>query len=156
MAINIVLIEPEIPSNTGNIIRTCACTGSRLHLIRPLGFSMEEKKLRRAGLDYLDLVEIFYYDSFEDLEKKYPNGQFFMYSTKSKKNHTEAMYEDECFLVFGKETKGISAEILDRYSDCMVRIPMLNEERMRCLNLSNSVAIGVYEVIRQLGYHQFR
>jgi RNA methyltransferase, trmH family, group 2 len=156
MAINIVLIEPEIPSNTGNIIRTCACTGSRLHLIRPLGFSMEEKKLRRAGLDYLDLVEIFYYDSFEDLEKKYPNGQFFMYSTKSKKNHTEATYEDECFLVFGKETKGISTEILDRYSDCMVRIPMLNEERMRCLNLSNSVAIGVYEVIRQLGYHQFR
>lgn len=156
MAINIVLIEPEIPSNTGNIIRTCACTGSRLHLIRPLGFSMEEKKLRRAGLDYLDLVEICYYDSFEELEKKNPNGQFFMYSTKSKKNYTEATYEDECFLVFGKETKGISTEILDRYSDSMVRIPMLNEERMRCLNLSNSVAIGVYEVIRQLGYHQFR
>ena len=148
MAINIVLIEPEIPSNTGNIIRTCACTGSRLHLIRPLGFSMEEKKLRRAGLDYLDLVEI--------LEEKYPNAEFFMYSTKSNRNHTDVRYEDECFLVFGKETKGISDSILDRYADCMVRIPMLNEERMRCLNLSNSVAIGVYEAIRQLGYHDFR
>lgn len=156
MAINIVLIEPEIPSNTGNIIRTCACTGSRLHLIRPLGFSMEEKKLRRAGLDYLDLVEICYYDSFEELEEKYPNAEFFMYSTKSNRNHTAVRYEDECFLVFGKETKGISDSILDRYADCMVRIPMLNEERMRCLNLSNSVAIGIYEVIRQLGYHDFR
>ena len=156
MAINIVLIEPEIPSNTGNIIRTCACTGSRLHLIRPLGFSMEEKKLRRAGLDYLDLVEICYYDSFEELEEKYPNVEFFMYSTKSNRNHTDVRYEDECFLVFGKETKGISDSILDRYADCMVRIPMLNEERMRCLNLSNSVAIGIYEVIRQLGYHDFR
>lgn len=156
MAINIVLIEPEIPSNTGNIIRTCACTGSRLHLIRPLGFSMEEKKLRRAGLDYLDLVEICYYDSFEELEEKYLNAQFFMYSTKSDRNHTDVRYEDECFLVFGKETKGISDVILDRYADCMVRIPMLNEERMRCLNLSNSVAVGVYEAIRQLGYHDFR
>ncbi len=156
MAINIVLIEPEIPSNTGNIIRTCACTGSRLHLIRPLGFSMEEKKLRRAGLDYLDLVEICYYDSFEELEEKYLNAQFFMYSTKSDRNHTGVRYEDECFLVFGKETKGISDVILDRYADCMVRIPMLNEERMRCLNLSNSVAVGVYEAIRQLGYHDFR
>ena len=146
MAINIVLIEPEIPSNTGNIIRTCACTGSRLHLIRPLGFSMEEKKLRRAGLDYLDLVEICYYDSFEELEEKYPNAEFFMYSTKSNRNHTDVRYEDEC----------ISDSILDRYADCMVRIPMLNEERMRCLNLSNSVAIGVYEAIRQLGYHDFR
>ena len=93
MAINIVLIEPEIPSNTGNIIRTCACTGSRLHLIRPLGFSMEEKKLRRAGLDYLDLVEICYYDSFEELEEKYPNAKFFMYSTKSNRNHTDVRYE---------------------------------------------------------------
>ncbi len=156
MAINIVLIEPEIPSNTGNIIRTCACTGSRLHLVRPLGFSMEEKKLRRAGLDYLDLVEILYYDNFKEIEEKYPNGQFFMYSTKSSKSHDEVVYHDECFLVFGKETKGIAEEILERHQEDMVRIPMLNKERMRCLNLSNSVAVGVYEAIRQIGYSDFR
>lgn len=156
MAVNIVLIEPEIPSNTGNIIRTCACTGSKLHLIRPLGFSMEEKKLRRAGLDYLDLVDIFYYDSYFEFAKKYEGGQFFFYSTKAEKNHDEVSYHDDCFLIFGKETKGIAENILELNRDRMVRIPMLNEERMRCLNLSNSVAVGVYEAIRQIGFANFR
>lgn len=156
MAVNIVLIEPEIPSNTGNIIRTCACTGSKLHLIRPLGFSMEEKKLRRAGLDYLDLVDIFYYDSYFEFAKKHEGGEFFFYSTKAKQNHDEVSYHDDCFLIFGKETKGIAENILDLNRDRMVRIPMLNEDRMRCLNLSNSVAVGVYEAIRQIGFANFR
>lgn len=156
MAVNIVLIEPEIPANTGNIIRTCACTGSNLHLIRPLGFSMEEKKLRRAGLDYLDLVNIFYYDNYYEFERQNEGGQFFFYSTKAEKKHDEVLYEDGCFLIFGKETKGISEHILDRNRESMVRIPMLNEERMRCLNLSNSVAVGVYEAIRQIGFDTFR
>ena len=152
MAINIVLIEPEIPSNTGNIIRTCACTGSRLHLIRPLGFSMEEKKLRRAGLDYLDLVEICYYDSFEELEEKYPNAEFFMYSTKSDRNHTDVRYEDGCFLVFGKETKGLPKDLIEANMDTCIRIPMRGIEGARCLNLSNAVAIVVYEAMRQLDF----
>ena len=152
MAINIVLIEPEIPSNTGNIIRTCACTGSRLHLIRPLGFSMEEKKLRRAGLDYLDLVEICYYDSFEELEEKYPNAEFFMYSTKSNRNHTDVRYEDGCFLVFGKETKGLPKDLIEANMDTCIRIPMRGIEGARCLNLSNAVAIVVYEAMRQLDF----
>ncbi|MFC4804043.1 tRNA (cytidine(34)-2'-O)-methyltransferase [Filifactor villosus] len=156
MPVNIVLIEPEIPGNTGNIIRTCACTGANLHLIRPLGFSMEEKKLRRAGLDYLDLVEIFYYDNYAEFEKQHEGGQFFFYSTKASKNHDEVSYKDGCFLIFGKETKGIADHILEAHKESMVRIPMLNEERMRCLNLSNSVAIGVYEAIRQIGFGSFR
>ncbi|MGL5440569.1 MAG: tRNA (cytidine(34)-2'-O)-methyltransferase [Filifactoraceae bacterium] len=149
MAINIVLIEPEIPQNTGNIIRTCACLEARLHLIRPLGFSMTEKQLRRAGLDYIDLVEIKYYDNFQEFEQTYPKGDFWLFSTKSTRNHYEGDFEDECFLIFGKESKGIDDEILKKYKERMLRIPMRNQERLRSLNLSNSVAVAAYESIRK-------
>lgn len=156
MAINIVLVEPEIPANTGNIIRTCACTNSVLHLVEPLGFSMDEKALKRAGLDYHDLVEIKYYKNFQEFEEKNKQGQFFLFSTKSHKNHYDVEYEDNCYLIFGKETKGLSKEILEAYPDRMVRIPMVNEDRVRSLNLSNSVAISIYEAVRQIGFDTLR
>lgn len=156
MAINIVLVEPEIPQNTGNIIRTCACTNAVLHLIKPLGFSMDEKQMKRAGLDYIDLVNIKLYENFEEFESKNPNADYHLFSTKSQKKHYDVNYEDECYLVFGKETKGLSEEILEKYPEKMIRIPMVNEERVRSLNLSNSVAIGVYEAIRQLGTDEMR
>lgn len=156
MAINIVLVEPEIPQNTGNIIRTCACTNAVLHLIKPLGFSMDEKHMKRAGLDYIDLVNIRIYENFSEFEEKNPGKKYYLFSTKSHKNHFDATYEDDCYLIFGKETKGLSAEILEKYPENMVRIPMVNEERIRSLNLSNSVAIAVYETIRQLGTDKMR
>lgn len=156
MGINIVLVEPEIPANTGNIIRTCACTNSTLHLIKPLGFSMDEKHLRRAGLDYMDLVKIYVYENFEEFEEKNKNKKFFLFSTKSQKNHYDVRYDNDCYLIFGKETKGLSEKILKKYSQEMVRIPMVNEERIRSLNLSNSVAVAVYEGIRQIGTEKMR
>ena len=156
MALNIVLVEPEIPQNTGNIIRTCACINARLHLIKPMGFSMDEKQLKRAGLDYMDLVSINYYDSFEELIGDKDINKFYFFTTKAKKNHTEATYEDESYIVFGKETKGLSQEILSLNPNNNVRIPMLNMDRVRSLNLSNSVAIAAYEAIRQIDYKELR
>ena len=156
MAINIVLVEPEIPQNTGNIIRTCACLNAKLHLIRPLGFSMSEKQLKRAGLDYIDLVPVFYYDSFNELIHDKDIKLFFFFTTKSIKNHTQAKYADECYIVFGKETKGLTKEILSLNPDNNVRIPMLNIDRVRSLNLSNSVAIAAYEAARQIDYKELR
>lgn len=151
MAINIVLVEPEIPQNAGNIVRTCAVTGSRLHMVRPLGFEVSDKYLKRAGLDYWHFVEIFYYDSIEEVMDKFYNGKnFYFFSTKAKKIHSDAKYNDEDFLVFGKETKGLPESLLEKhYSEC-VRLPMMNETRS--LNLSNSVCVGVYEALRQLNY----
>lgn len=156
MAINIVLVEPEIPQNTGNIIRTCACTNAVLHLIKPLGFSMDEKHMKRAGLDYIDLVNIKVYENFSEFEEKNQEKKYFLFSTKSNKNHFDATYNDDCYLIFGKETKGLPKEILEKYPEDMVRIPMVNEERIRSLNLSNSVAIAVYETIRQIGTDKMR
>lgn len=156
MAINIVLVEPEIPQNTGNIIRTCACTNAVLHLIKPLGFSMDEKHMKRAGLDYIDLVNIKVYENFSEFEEKNQGKKYFLFSTKSNKNHFDATYNDDCYLIFGKETKGLPKEILEKYPENMVRIPMVNEERIRSLNLSNSVAIAVYETIRQIGTDKMR
>lgn len=156
MALNIVLVEPEIPQNTGNIIRTCAATKSKLHLVRPLGFSMDDKYLKRSGLDYLDLVDIQYYDSFDELKQKNPEGKFFYGTTKVKQTHSDVEYEDNCFLVFGKETKGLPEDLIKANLDTCIRIPMLNIERARSLNLSNSVAIVVYEALRQLDYPGMR
>lgn len=150
MAINIVLVEPEIPQNTGNIIRTCACTGAVLHLIRPLGFSMDEKSLKRAGLDYIDLVQIKYYDSFEEFEVKNP-GEYHLFSTKATSLYTDVRYEENCYLIFGKETKGLSDEIRERHNRSLVKLPMKSSERIRSLNLSNTVCVAVFEAIRQLG-----
>ena len=151
MAFNIVLVEPEIPQNVGNIARTCAVTGCSLHLVRPLGFEITDKHLKRAGLDYWHYLDINYYDSIEELMQKYYRGDnFYFYSTKSKRIHSDVLYKDGDFLVFGKETKGLDENLLEKHYEECVRIPMMND--LRSLNLSNSVAIGVYEGLRQLGY----
>lgn len=150
MAINIVLVEPEIPQNTGNIIRTCACTGSVLHLIRPLGFSLDEKHLKRSGLDYFDLATVKIYDSFQEFEEENP-GQYFLFTTKAKQLYTEVTYTENTYLIFGKETKGLSQEIREAYPEGQVKLPMIKSERIRSLNLSNAVAVAAFEVLRQLG-----
>jgi len=151
VALNIVLVEPEIPQNAGNIARTAAVTGCRLHMVRPLGFEVSDKYLKRAGLDYWNLVEIFYYDSIEEVMDKYYDGHnFWFFSTKAKNIHSEVKYKDGDFLVFGKETKGLPEDLLKKhYGEC-VRLPM--REETRSLNLSNSVCVGVYEALRQLDY----
>lgn len=153
--LNIVLVEPEIPQNAGNIARTCAVTGSKLHLVRPLGFEVTDKYLKRAGLDYWHFVDISYYDGIEEVLNKYYKGNnFHFFSTKAKVIHSEASYADGDFLVFGKETKGLPEDLLSaHYSEC-VRLPM--KEETRSLNLSNSVCVGVYEALRQLGYPEMK
>ena len=152
MSINIVLMEPEIPQNTGNIARTCAATGSKLHLIRPLGFSLDNKHLKRAGLDYWNLLDVFYYDSFEEFKEKNDSNNFFYATTKSKKSYTDMKFNENCFLIFGKETKGIPEDILNENKEKIMRIPMIKNENARSLNLSNSVNIVVYEALRQIGF----
>ncbi|MDD2268710.1 MAG: tRNA (uridine(34)/cytosine(34)/5-carboxymethylaminomethyluridine(34)-2'-O)-methyltransferase TrmL [Eubacteriales bacterium] len=148
--LNIVLHEPEIPQNTGNISRTCAVTGAALHIIRPMGFTVTDAHLKRAGLDYWNKLELYYYDHIDELFDRYPSGKFFFFTTKAKKCYTEADYSGEVFLVFGKETKGLPEELLKANSESCVRIPML--ETLRSLNLSNTVAIAAYEALRQNGY----
>jgi len=154
--LNIVLFEPEIPQNTGNIIRTCAATGATLHLVRPLGFSLEDKYLKRSGLDYWDIANIQYYDSFEEVVEKNPNGTFFYATTKVNQAHSDVKYVDNSFIVFGKETKGLPETLIKENLETCIRIPMLNIEKARSLNLSNSVAIVVYEALRQLDYPGLR
>lgn len=151
--LNIVLVEPEIPQNTGNISRTCAVTGARLHLIEPLGFSIDEKHLRRAGLDYWDKLELSVYPDMEAFYQKNAGGSFYYFSTKAKKWYTEVNYADGDYLVFGKETKGLPESLIRENMDRAVRIPMRRD--LRCLNLSNSVAVAVYEAERQLGFLDF-
>ena len=146
-SLNIVLIEPEIPQNTGNIARTCAATGARLHLVEPMGFKVDDKKLKRAGLDYWYLLDITYYKDIDDFFEKNKDGKFFYFSTKADKTYSDVEYPDDTFLVFGKETKGLPESLLYENHDSTVRIPMIDDARS--LNLSNSVAIGVYEVLRQ-------
>ncbi|WP_334292088.1 tRNA (uridine(34)/cytosine(34)/5-carboxymethylaminomethyluridine(34)-2'-O)-methyltransferase TrmL [Defluviitalea phaphyphila] len=147
---NIVLLEPEIPQNTGNIARTCAAIGADLHLIKPLGFSVEDKYLKRAGLDYWHLLNIHYHENFQDFKSKYPKGLFFMATTKAKKTYTDVKYTKDCFIIFGKETAGIPEVILKDYPETSIRIPMI--EKARSLNLSNSVAIIAYEAMRQMNF----
>ena len=148
--LNIVLVEPEIPQNCGNIARTCAATGSRLHLIRPLGFDISEKAVKRAGLDYWHLVEVRDYENLEDFFRRNEVKQMWLLSTKAPRRYTEAAFEDGCYLLFGKETKGLPEDFLEAHRDCCIRLPMRQEARS--LNLSNSVAITVYEALRQLDY----
>ena len=151
MALNIVLVEPEIPQNAGNIARTCAVTNSKLHMVRPLGFEVSDKYLKRAGLDYWHFVDISYYDSIQEVMDKFYNGNnFWFFSTKAKVIHSDAKFKDGDFLVFGKETKGLPETLLEAHYDECVRIPMMGETRS--LNLSNSVCVGVYEALRQQGY----
>ncbi|HHV46715.1 MAG TPA: tRNA (cytidine(34)-2'-O)-methyltransferase [Tissierellia bacterium] len=151
MAINIVLVEPEIPQNTGNIARTCALTNSVLHLVKPLGFSVDDKHLKRAGLDYWPLVDVRYYENFQELIDKYHDGVFYYATTKAKKFYTEVEYKDGCFIVFGKETRGLSDDILSKNWDKAIKIPMRHNLK-RSLNLSNSVNIILYEALRQLNF----
>ncbi len=152
--IHIVLHEPEIPQNTGNIARTCAATGASLHLIRPLGFAIDDRKLKRAGLDYWHHLDIHYYDGLEDFFGQHPEASFYCFSTKAKYRYTDIDYPDEVFLIFGKETKGLPEEFLHEHPESCVRIPM--REGLRSLNLSNSVAIAVYEVLRQGDFEGLR
>lgn len=148
--LNIVMVEPEIPQNTGNVARTCAATGARLHLIKPLGFEINDKHLKRAGLDYWHLLDITYYENLQDFFEKTKGSKYFFFSTKANHRYTDIEYPDDCYLFFGKETAGLPEWLLYENPDTTVRIPMINEARS--LNLSNSVAIAVYEVLRQWNY----
>ncbi|NLD45574.1 MAG: tRNA (uridine(34)/cytosine(34)/5-carboxymethylaminomethyluridine(34)-2'-O)-methyltransferase TrmL [Clostridiaceae bacterium] len=154
MSINVVLVEPEIPQNTGNIVRTCAAVGAKLHLIKPLGFSVEDKYLKRAGLDYWNEVNINYYDNFEELSGKYGQNVFFYATTKAEKTYTDVKYTEDCFIVFGKETAGLPEELLFNNRENCIRIPMKDE--IRSLNLSNSVAVIIYEALRQNNFKELK
>ena len=145
--LNIVLYEPEIPANTGNIGRTCVATGTKLHLIEPLGFSLSEKALKRAGMDYWSQLDVERYVNYEDFLQRNPGAKIYMATTKAKKIYSEASYEPDCYIMFGKESAGIPDEILVEHPEECVRIPMIGETRS--LNLSNSVAIVLYEALRQ-------
>lgn len=149
--LNIVLVEPEIPQNTGNIARTCAVTGAALHLVGPMGFQPTEKRLRHAGLDYWQYLTLFTYDSLSEFFEK-NTGTFFYFSTKAQNRYTDVRYPDGCYLLFGKESAGLPEPLLFEHPDHCVRIPMMDE--MRSLNLANSVAIGAYEVLRQWDFPQ--
>ena len=150
MTLNIVLLEPQIPQNTGNISRTCAVTGARLHLIRPFGFEITDKQLKRAGLDYWPYLDVSYYENWEDFLAKNPQGEKYFFSTKARNRHSDIRYPDGCYLVFGREDAGLPESLLKRNPLTSVRIPM--KGFLRSLNLSNSVAIGAYEVLRQWDY----
>lgn len=150
MELNIVMVEPEIPQNAGNVARTCAATGARLHLVGPMGFTPDDKKLKRAGLDYWQLLDITYYNSLSEFFEKNADGNFFYFSTKAQNRHTDVIYPEKVYLVFGKETAGLPESLLFENAESCVRIPMIDEARS--LNLSNAIAIGVYEVLRQWDY----
>lgn len=154
--INIVLLEPEIPANTGNIGRTCCATGSRLHLIEPLGFQISDKMLKRAGMDYWDKLDVTVYDCYEDFLEKNPEavGNMFMATTKAHQTYTDVSYPEDAYIMFGKESAGIPEEILIEYPDTCIRIPML--PMIRSLNLSNSVSIVLYEALRQQNFESMQ
>lgn len=152
--LNVVLIEPQIPQNTGNIVRTCAATNAVLHLVGPLGFKIEDKKLKRAGLDYWHLMEIHHYKSAEEFFEKNEGGNFFYFTTKGLNKHTDVTYPDNSYLVFGREDAGLPESLLYENKDFCVRVPMQNDARS--LNLSNTVAIAVYETLRQWDYPELK
>lgn len=147
MAMNIILFEPEIPANTGNIGRTCVATGTKLHLIKPLGFRLDEKAIKRAGMDYWDDLDVTTYVNFEDFLEKHPGVKIYMATTKARHVYSDVSYEPDCYIMFGKESAGIPEEILVEHEENCIRIPMENE--IRSLNLANSVAIVLYEALRQ-------
>ena len=151
---NIVLLEPEMPANTGNIGRTCVATNSRLHLIEPLGFKLNEKMLKRAGLDYWDKLDVTVYSDYQDFLDKNPGAKIYMATTKAHKVYTEPEYEPDCYIMFGKESAGIPEEILLDNQENSVRIPMWGD--IRSLNLSNSVSIVLYEALRQNGFEKMQ
>lgn len=149
-SLNIALIEPEIPQNTGNIARTCAATGARLHLVEPMGFKITDKQVKRAGLDYWDKLDITYYKDIDEFFERNKGAEFFYFTTKAEQAHSDIQYPSNCFLVFGKETKGLPEELLKANHDRCVRLPMRGI--IRSLNLANSVCAGAYEVLRQWDY----
>ena len=152
--LNIVLVEPEIPQNTGNIARTCAATGARLHIVKPMGFTPTDKHLKRAGLDYWHLLDITYYENLDDFFEKNSGGNFYYFSTKAPQKYTDILYPDNCYIVFGKETKGLPEKLLYENPDTTVRIPMISQARS--LNLSNSAAIAAYEILRQWDFPELQ
>ena len=152
--LNIVLFEPEIPSNTGNIGRTCVATGTRLHLIEPLGFRLNEKAIQRAGMDYWNDLDVTTYLNYEDKKKKNPGAKIYMATTKARQTYAEVQYEEDCYIMFGKESAGIPEEILVQHPDTAIRIPM--NENIRSLNLANSVAIVLYEALRQHNFEHMQ
>lgn len=154
MGFNIVLFEPEIPANTGNIGRTCVATGTRLHLIEPLGFHLTEKAIKRAGMDYWEHLDVTRYLNYEDFLEKNPGAKIYMATTKAPNVYTDVQYEDDCYIMFGKESAGIPEEILVKNQENAIRIPMLDE--IRSLNLGNSVAIVLYEALRQHNFAQMQ
>ena len=145
--LNIVLVEPEIPQNTGNIARTCAATGARLHIVKPMGFTPTDKHLKRSGLDYWQYLDLTYYENLNDFFERTAGGKYYYFSTKAPRKYTDIEYPDKCYIVFGKETKGLPEQLLHDNPQNVVRIPMKGEARS--LNLSNSAAIAAYEVLRQ-------
>lgn len=151
MAFHIVLVEPEIPANTGNIARTCAATGTHLHLVKPLGFQIDDKTVKRAGLDYWPAVALHVHESFDDVQAKYAQHRFFFATTKARKRYSDFTFRDGDFLVFGKETKGLPQAILAANPETLLRLPM--SDAVRSLNLSNAVAIILYEGLRQIEFH---
>jgi tRNA (cytidine/uridine-2'-O-)-methyltransferase len=153
MSLNIVLFEPEIPQNTGNIARTCAATGSNLHLIKPLGFSLADKYLKRAGLDYWNLVKITIHENFEEFLSSVNGRNVFISTTKESRFYTDVTYTDDCFIMFGKETSGLPDYIHQEYKNSRIKIPMIDNVNARSLNLANSVNIVMYEALRQLGFN---
>lgn len=152
MAINLVLFQPEIPPNTGNIARTCAVIGARLHLIKPLGFSIDDKSLKRAGLDYWDSMEVVVHENLEDFFEYSKGRDLFFSSTKASKLYTDVRYTDDCYIIFGRETSGLPKHVYEDYKEQLIKIPMRNVEKVRSLNLSNSAAIVAYEAMRQLNF----
>lgn len=149
MSLNIVLVHPEIPPNTGNIARTCAATGTSLHLVKPLGFNIDDKTVRRAGLDYWKHVDLHVYDSLDDFLEKNDVSKMYFVSTLGKNRYTDINYEDDAMLVFGRETLGLDRDLLSKYEEQTIRIPMGKNEELRSLNLGNSAAIVLYEALRQ-------
>ncbi len=154
--LNVVLVEPEIPSNTGNIVRTCAATGARLHIIKPMGFTPDDKKLKRAGLDYWHFMDITYYENLQEFFEKTnkENATYFYFTTKAKQTYSKVDYQDNCYLLFGKETKGLPEELLIKNPERCVRLPMMGE--IRSLNLSNTVCVAVYETLRQWDFPELQ
>ena len=149
-----MLVEPQIPQNTGNIARTCAVTGAKLHLVQPLGFTVDDKKLKHAGLDYWSFLDISYYDGLDDFFNKNKSGEFYYFSTKAINTYSGVVYKDKVYIVFGREDKGLPEQLLYKNKEHCVRIPMIGDARS--LNLSNSVAVGTYEILRQWGFPELQ
>ena len=152
--LNLVLVEPEIPQNTGNIARTCAATGARLHIVKPMGFAIDDRKLKRAGLDYWHLLDLTYYEGLDDFFERNSGGSFFFFSTKGTHRYSDVEFPDNSFLLFGKETRGLPEHLLMQHPNETLRIPMIDEARS--LNLSNSVAVAAYEVLRQWDFPELQ